>query len=98
MRLGGREPRPTKPKRPTLPENQASSPTRCLEKLPRGLVSRTLTRGQPQMISDLAHQLVISAQRLGFSKIMIPQKFNVCSCHFAFCAECIYEGVVGVER
>ena len=28
---------------------------------------------------------------------MIPQKFNVCSCHFAFCAESIYRGAVGSE-
>jgi hypothetical protein len=32
------------------------------------------------------------------SKIMIPQNFNVCSCHLAFYAECIYRGVVGIEE
>ncbi|MFS7935869.1 hypothetical protein Hanom_Chr05g00408591 [Helianthus anomalus] len=29
---------------------------------------------------------------------MIPQKFNVCSCHLTFCAKCIYRGGVGVEQ
>jgi hypothetical protein len=28
---------------------------------------------------------------------MTPQKFNVCSCHFAFWPECIYGGVYASE-
>jgi hypothetical protein len=40
----------------------------------------------------------IRCRLLGFSKIMIPQKFNVCSCHFTFYTKCIYRGGVGVEQ
>ncbi|MFS8012210.1 hypothetical protein Hanom_Chr14g01318161 [Helianthus anomalus] len=29
---------------------------------------------------------------------MISQKINVCSCHFTFCAKCIYKGDQGLEQ
>ena len=51
-------------------------------------VSRCLT---PSFVS-------IRPRLVGFSKIMIPQNFNVYSCHYANCSECIYRGGVGVER
>jgi hypothetical protein len=44
--------------------------------------------------SDFSFGLVMGLA----SKIMIPQNFNVRSCHLAYYAECIYRGVVGIKE
>ena len=41
--------------------------------------------------------VAIGGRLMGFSKIMLPQKFNVCSCHLAKSLECIYRGGVGAD-
>jgi len=73
------------PKQATDPRTKCPSHPRCLGLSPNHLVSRTTTRVQRPNEQQT-------------SKIMIPQNFNVCSCHSTFCAKCIYKGDMGLEQ